>query len=299
MDCIPIWNAYSKPMETQNLSAFIHVAQLQSFSLAAEHLHLTQPAVSKRVAALEEQLGKKLFDRIGRTVTLTEAGNVLLPHALKIMQEVKETRRELADMSGEVAGVLQLATSHHIGLHRLPKVLHNYVQQYPQVDMQLRFIDSEKAYEEIIQGNIELAAITLPSAVPATISARTIWPDPLAFVVSPRHPLAKLKSVTLERLLQHPAILPDLSTHTTQIVRKLFDDHELDLSIGMTTNFLESIKMMITIELGWSVLPRTMVDKQLVPLRIPSVSLSRNLGVVYHRERSLSNAATAFLALFQ
>lgn len=285
-------------METQNLTAFIQVAQLQSFSLAAEQLHLTQPAVSKRVAALEEQLDKKLFDRIGRSVTLTEAGHVLMPRALKILQEVKETRQQLADMSGEVAGTLQLATSHHIGLHRLPDVLHRYVQRFPLVDLQLRFIDSEKAYEEIIQGNIELAAITLPSDVPTTISARTIWPDPLDFVVSLRHPLAKLKSVALDQLLQYPAILPEPTTHTTQIVQRLFDKNKLDLAIGMTTNFLESIKMMVSIELGWSVLPHTMVDKQLVPLKLPSVSLSRNLGVVHHRERSLSNAATAFLGLF-
>ena len=94
------------------------VAETGSFSLAAEKLHLTQPAVSKRVALLEEQLGTGLFDRIGRNISLTEAGQALLPHALAVQRELDAAQQSVRDLSGAVAGELRLATSHHIGLHR-------------------------------------------------------------------------------------------------------------------------------------------------------------------------------------
>ena len=113
-------------MDTNSLRTFITTAELESFSLAAEQLYLTQPAISKRIAALEEELGAKLFDRIGRHVSLTEAGRTLLQRARIILQEVEDSRRLISNLSGTVSGRLSIGTSHHIGLHRLPPVLRRY-----------------------------------------------------------------------------------------------------------------------------------------------------------------------------
>ena len=107
-------------MDLANLNAFIAIAEAGSFSEAAERLHLTQPAVSKRIAGLEQQLDTRLFDRLGREVSLTEAGRALLPRAYQILYVLDDTRRALTNLNGEVSGRLTLATSHHIGLHRLP-----------------------------------------------------------------------------------------------------------------------------------------------------------------------------------
>src|SRR5690625_1031991 len=107
-------------LDTQSLQAFLAVAESDSFSRAAEQLHLTQPAVSKRIATLETQIGARLFDRIGRRVTLTEAGQILLPRARQILIMVDDSRRALTNLEGQIAGSLTLATSHHVGLHRLP-----------------------------------------------------------------------------------------------------------------------------------------------------------------------------------
>ncbi|MGB5065240.1 MAG: LysR family transcriptional regulator, partial [Candidatus Competibacter sp.] len=104
-------------MDIAGLQAFVTIADSGSFSLAAGRLHLTQPAVSKRLAALEAELDTRLFDRLGRAVRLTEAGGMLLPRALRILAEVDDTGRALRNLSGAVAGPLVLATSHHIGLH--------------------------------------------------------------------------------------------------------------------------------------------------------------------------------------
>ena len=148
-------------MDNQNLKAFITVADLGSFSQAADRLYLTQSAISKRIAQLEQQIGKKLFDRIARQVSLTEAGAELLPRARRILNEYDSALQAINDLSGKASGTLRLAISHHLGLHRLPPVLKQFAQQYPNVTLDIEFMDSEKAYEQVLHGQSEVAVITL------------------------------------------------------------------------------------------------------------------------------------------
>ncbi|TXS95679.1 LysR family transcriptional regulator [Parahaliea maris] len=282
-------------METQNLQAFLQVAEDQSFSHAAEKLHLTQPAVSKRVAQLEQQLDCQLFDRIGRQVGLTEAGHALMPYAKSVIQQLDLARQAVRDLSGQVGGELRLATSHHIGLHRLPPILSRFSKGFPQVQIDIDFMDSEQAYDLILHGKSELAVVTLAPDTDASVITQPVWPDPLDVMVARDHPLARLTSCPLEELARHPAVLPGLNTYTGQIVKKLFDTHGLKLQVSMATNYLETIRMMATVGLGWTVLPRSMCDHTLVPLEVEGIRIQRTLGVVYHRGRSLSRAARAFI----
>ena len=282
-------------METQNLQAFLSVAEKRSFSLAAEQLHLTQPAVSKRVAALESRLGNKLFDRIGRRVGLTEAGTALLPHARSIIQHLQQAEQVVRDLSGDIGGRLLLGTSHHIGLHRLAPVLRRFNQSCPEVKLDLAFMDSEQAHEQVMQGRIELAVVTLALQQIPGLVAESIWPDPLDFVVARDHPLAGEHGVSLETLSGLPVILPGMNTYTGQIVKSIFDRRQLSLNVAMSTNYLETIRVMASAGLGWTVLPRSMVDDSLLTLSVPVPTPQRELGYIYHRRRSLSNAARAFI----
>ena len=282
-------------METQNLRAFLMVAEQGSFSGAAEELHITQPAVSKRVATLETQLGTALFDRIGRQVSLTEAGRALLPHALAIWQSLGQAEQSIRDLSGVVAGRLRLGTSHHIGLHRLPPVLRRFSERYPQVKLDIDFMDSEEAYEEIMRGNVELAVVTLAPEHDANMLAHPVWPDPLAFMAPAGHPLLEPAETTLRELSEHPVVLPGLNTYTGQIAKNLFDRPGLKLEVSMSTNYLETIRMMASIGLGWTILPRSMLESPLVEINVPIETPTRVLGYIYHRGRSLSNAAQAFI----
>ncbi|GAB3276646.1 LysR family transcriptional regulator [Parahaliea aestuarii] len=282
-------------METQNLQAFIQVAEDRSFSLAAEKLHLTQPAVSKRIALLEQQLDCQLFDRIGRHIGLTEAGEALMPHAKSVIQQLSMARQAVRDLSGQVAGDLRLATSHHIGLHRLPPVLSRFSRACPQVQIDIEFMDSEQAYDLITHGKVELAVVTLAPDGDPSIITRPVWPDPLDVMVARDHPLARLNPCPLAALAEHPAVLPGLNTYTGQIVKRLFDQHRLDLQVSMATNYLETIRMMASVGLGWTVLPRSMCDHTLLPLSVEGIRIERTLGVIYHRGRSLSRAAQAFI----
>ncbi len=286
-------------MDIQNLRAFALVAEESSFSRAAEKLHLTQPAVSKRVALLEQELGTGLFDRIGRSVSLTEAGRALLPHARAIERELLAAEQSVRDLAGEVAGRLRLATSHHIGLHRLPTVLSRFSREFPAVQIDIDFLDSEQAYELIALGSIELAVVTLAPADEASIIARPLWTDTLEFMAARGHPLAGRRQIGLAELVDWPAVLPGLSTYTGRIVKRLFDEARLPLNVSMATNYLETIRMMASVGLGWTVLPRSMGDASLARLPVSGARLERDLGLVYHRGRSLSRAAAAFIATLE
>jgi DNA-binding transcriptional LysR family regulator len=282
-------------MDTQHLQAFIAIAETGSFSAAAERLHLTQPAISKRIALLEEQLGTALFDRIGRHISLTQAGASLLPTAIHILQEVAAARRAIADLNGGVRGNLSIATSHHIGLHRLPPYLRDFSREYPEVKLDLHFLDSEQAYHEILQGRFDLAVVTLAHDLDLRVAADVIWQDQLRFVSAPNHPLASADKLALTDLTPYQAIMPDINTYTTRLIKNLFDQQQQTLDITMVTNHLDTIKMMVGIGLGWGVLPETMIDVELRVLPVQHPPLTRRLGCIYHRQRSLNNAARAFL----
>jgi DNA-binding transcriptional LysR family regulator len=284
-------------MDLATLNAFIAIAELGSFSEAAERLHLTQPAVSKRIASLEQQLNVRLFDRLGREVSLTEAGRALLPRAYQILNVLDDTRRALTNLNGEISGRLTLATSHHIGLHRLPPLLRAFTRAHPQVALDIQFLDSEVAYEEVLHGRAELAVITLAPETREPVHAVTVWDDPLDFVAAPEHPLARSQAISLADVAHHPAVFPGGNTFTHHIVRRLFEAQGLTPNIAMSTNYLETIKMMVSIGLAWSVLPRTMLDDQVARLPLPGIQLSRQLGYISHTERTLSNAARAFMLL--
>ncbi|OOZ36598.1 LysR family transcriptional regulator [Solemya velesiana gill symbiont] len=285
-------------MDFNALNAFLAVAETESFSAAAARLYLTQPAISKRVAALEEELGNRLFDRIGRKVTLTEAGRLLLPRARKLQLEISDIRRDISNISGEVSGSLTMGTSHHIGLRRLPPVLKTFSKSYPQVSLDIHFMDSETACTAVEHGDLGLAIVTLPTHPSPNLVAEVIWHDPLHFVISKEHPLAKRRSVTLEQLFEYPAVLTTEGTYTREVLEKSLEPLELSPTIGMATNYLETLKMMVTIGLGWGLLPETMLhEKELKTLSFEQPKLSRRLGIVTHKGRTLSNAAKKMQAL--
>lgn len=286
-------------MELAELKAFMAVAEQGSFSEAARSLHITQPAISKRIAGLEAELDCALFDRVGRQVILTEAGRSLLPRAQRIFLEVEDVRRALSNLSGHVSGKLHIGTSHHIGLHRLPGVLKAYAKQYPQVLVDIAFIDSEMGIELVAKGKIELAIVTLPDTDISPLKTRRVWTDKLVFLAAPDHPLTQLRSLGLAQLANYPAILPSTNTFTRRIVAAKFDAANLQLEAPLSTNYLETIKMMTSVGLGWSVLPETMTSDEVSVLPVKDNDLVRHLGVIYHPGHSLSNAAKAMLELLE
>ncbi len=286
-------------ISTDTLILFVAAAENRSFTKAGDLLFLTQPAVSKRMAQLEENLGAQLFDRIGRQIVLTEAGRTLLPRAQAIINDVNDMSCAIGNLSGTVEGELVIGTSHHIGLHRLPPYLKSYSRQFPLVKLNIKFMESEEIYEQVVHGQLELGIVTLPENPNPLLQIKSLWQDKLSFMAGSEHPLSARQTIELEELLDYPAILPESKTFTRKIVENIVAGHSKKLRCELSTNNLETIRMLTKIGLGWSVLPNTMSDAALSELKIRNVHISRQLGVVLHGQRTLSNAAKEILSVLE
>jgi DNA-binding transcriptional LysR family regulator len=286
-------------MDTANLQAFVKIAETGSFSVAANELFITQPAISKRIKQLESQLGSQLIDRIGKHSQLTQTGKVLLPRARQILQDIDSVKQQISDLEGNPMGALSMATSHHIGLHRLPPVLREFNQRFAEVELDLNFMDSERACRLIEHNELELAVVTLPFKSSDKLTFKTVWNDRLVVCCAPDHHLSQIESPRLQNLTEHPAVLPSHGTFTRDAIEQALKPVRGELVINMETNYLETIKMMVSVGLGWSILPASMMDKTLHQVALGEFHSSRTLGVVLNRQRSLSKAAEAMLELLE
>ncbi len=303
-------------MDTLALESFIAVADEGSFSRAAERLFVTQPAISKRIAGLEQDLGMPLFDRQGRQLSLTEAGATLLTSARRIVADLNTSREAILSMGDQVGGRLRLATSHHIGIHRLPPVLKAFTQRYPAVELDLLFLDSELAIDKVIQGEIELAIVTLPETEQRALTNVLIWPDPLVIVAAPDHPLIKTaqprkgagaqsragaltKKQPVSALASHAAVLPSRNTITRRILFNSLNPHRITIRTALETNYLETIKMLVSVGIGWGVLPASMLDDTVEEVRLSQLDMQRRLGYVVRTDRTISRAGNALLDILR
>jgi DNA-binding transcriptional LysR family regulator len=286
-------------MQISQINAFLAVAELQSFSLAAERLHITQPAVSKRIRQLEDNMKTTLFDRIGKKSILTPNGVALKPHAERILLEMKTYKTNLLHQQDKPSGILSLATSHHVGLHRLPQVLRDFKIEYPQVDLDLHFMDSEDACVAIANNELELAVVTLPEIPDERLQLQPVWIDQLQIVLAPDHPLSSKSQISSEDLLEYPAILPSAGTFTRKIINNYFTTNKDSMKIILETNYLETIKVMVSANIGWSMLPISMLDNSVISKSLSGLEIQRSLGIVTRRNRTLSPSSGAMIGMLQ
>lgn len=286
-------------MDFQALRALTAIHDTGSFSLAAKELFITQPAISKRISSIEAELSVKLIDRHASPIALTEAGAILLASAERILVEVANAEDQIRSLENEVGGRLRIGTSHHIGIHRLPPVLRSYTNNFTEVELDLKFMDSEEARDHVESGLLELAVVTLPETIPSHLLTSEIWSDPLEIVIPRDHPLAKSNTATPDSLALHPAILPAKGTITRAVLESALAPFDAEISVAMDTNYLETIKMMVSVGLGWSVLPSSMITSELVPIAVKGLNMRRSLGTLRLKHRSLSRAAASFLDIIE
>jgi DNA-binding transcriptional LysR family regulator len=284
-------------MQLAAFEAFVKVMETGSISAASEKLFVTQPAISKRIQSVENHFGVRLFEAVGRRVQATPAAEQIYPRIKHWLQDLADIQRALSHTQNQVQGRLKIGTSHHIGLHHLPDYLKAYTQTYPDVEFDIQFVDSEQAHHLLLAGEIEVAFLTLPPSLDRRLHYAVLWQDALCFVCAPFHPLAQRDSPALTDLVGYPCLLPSAHTYTTQITLAEFARHGLKPQVSMTTNALESIRMLVSIGLGWSVLPQTLLNDDLVVLDM-NLHLQRQLGMVWHPQRSQSTALHALIQQF-
>ncbi len=282
-------------MDINNLKAFIEVADKRSFSRSAESLHLTQPAVSKRIAALESELSARLFDRVGRRVHLTEAGNVLLPSARQISAELARIEDVICNLGQNVSGKLSIGTSPHIGVYHLASILKQFRATYTEVDMDIKFNNSISTLTAVEEGVFEMALCSMSGPTPGKLREIAIWDEKLVVVVAPDHPLATDENVNFELLMKCPAVLPNSPSGTRVSIDKALAKHKSKATVTLGASDLETMKMMVSIGLGWGCMPEKMVDESLHIINIPELHVTQRISLVRHQDRTLSRAAQAFI----
>lgn len=287
-------------MELNTLKVFMTVANERSFSRAAEKLSRTQPAVSLALQRLETELGEKLLDRSAKDVVLTDAGRAVLEYARRFQNLEMELENSMAELRDHSAGRLVIGANESTGLYLL-RHIERYRRMYPKVKVQVQRSFSSRIPAEIMDGNLELGVISYEPR-DERLRSRVIFTDSLAFVVSPRHRLAKRTSVPISEMGEETFIAHNVVSPYREIVLRTFQKHGVRLNMDIEMPTVEMIRWMVEENQGVAFLPRMCVEqeileKRLVAVRVPEVEVERKIYLVQPSRRAVSYAAEAFLQL--
>lgn len=289
-------------MTLAQLRTFCAVARLSSFSRAAEQLHLTQPAVSAQVQALEDVLKVKLFDRVGKRFSLNDAGLVVLRTAEDILQRVSALQRELSDLKALEAGHITIGASHVVGSYLLPEMLAQFRSGTPGIELTVRVDSTRRVIELLAAGEVDVAVVGEGAPIhDERIAVKPIITDELVLVVPPNHVFAQMRTVPPSGLLQMPFVLPRRDSATSESMMEQLAAAGLQPLTVMELGSVGAVKRAVEAGLGISIVSRMVVAHELddgrlkaVPLR--GLQLQRQISLCWHHGRPFSHATEAFIA---
>lgn len=289
-------------LEDHKLKVFCAVAETKSFSKASEIIHLTQPAVSLQIQALEELYETKLFDRSSTTITLTPAGEILYRYAKEILSLYASAAREIGELTGLVKGSISLGASTTIGNHVLPTVLAEFRQNYPKIRVRL-FVGNTRRIIELLNASTIDLGIVEGDVTRQKLKVERLLQDELVVIVSPQHPWAKKKEVSIFEVTKEPFIMREEGSGTRQIIEKYLSRHGLginDLKITMMLGSTEGIKEAVESGIGISIISRWAARKEnrygaLKLLSIKEERLYRDFSLISPKNAIMSHAVSEFL----
>ncbi|GAB4488937.1 MAG: selenium metabolism-associated LysR family transcriptional regulator [Thermodesulfovibrionales bacterium] len=289
-------------MEDHKLKVFCTVAETKSFSKTSEIIHLTQPAVSLQIQALEEIYETKLFDRSSSTVTLTPAGEVLYKYAKEILSLYASAGKVIGEITGLVKGSISIGASTTIGNYLLPAVIADFKKAHLKIKVHLLVGNTKRVVELLNSGNIDLGLVE-GEVTRQKISVEKILTDELLLVVPSYHPWAKKKDISISELVKEPFILREGGSGTRQMIEKFFAMHGIapqDLKISMILGSTEAIKEAVENGLGVSILSRWAARREtkfgsLHLLRLKELRMMREFSLVTNKSSVSSHAVDEFL----
>jgi DNA-binding transcriptional LysR family regulator len=289
-------------LDLHKLEIFYWVAELKSFSLAAEHLSLRQPTVSAHVQELEAALRGKLLYRIPGKVSLTPLGQLLAEKARTLLTFKRETVAAVEQFQGKLFGELWVGGSNIPGEYLLPPKLAAFIRIHPEVKPVLRIGDSARIVEEVLEGKVEIGLVGFKNA-DARLSFDKIWQDEMVLTVPKVHPWSRRKSVRLADLSLEKFISREQGSGTLDSFRHLLARHRQSphdlLHVAMELGSTAAVKEALISGFGISILSRTSISRELaagilVGIPIRGLKLERNFYEVCYKQRPLSPVAQAF-----
>jgi len=289
-------------MELAQLEAFLQVAHHRSFSRAAEALFLTQPSVTARIQSLERELGERLFERSGRSVSLTDAGIAFMPHAQRALTAVQEGADAIDSVRHGDVGNIRVGASSTIATYVLPDILKRFRKQRPHVHVNLSTGASEEVIEKLLAGLVHLAVCRLSQH--PEVESLHLYNDDLALVVEPSHPFAARGKVTLAEAGREPFLFFERTSAYHGLVYSMFLRAGVAPESVMELDSMETMKHMVEAGLGISILPVISVEQEVqrgslkrVEIRDMEQPAQREVGVHVLRNRSLAPPIRDFLKL--
>jgi len=280
------------------LATFQVVAKHCSFVRAAEELHFSQPAVSAQIRLLEQSLGVKLFDQIGRKTHLTQAGEELYLYSQKIFSVIDETLEVMDALRTPHYGRLSVGADTTVGSYVIPGFLGKFRQIYPQVEISLQVLNRASLVEAILNNRVELAVM---GAVPedAPVEFEPFAFNPLVLVAAPTHRLAELKNVPIEELGREHFLLREPGSGTRTALVKALDEAGVPLQVSMQVGNNSAIKQGVAAGLGIALISHVAIDMELetnrlVILDVEGFPIIRQWRLVHVKDKYLSATARAF-----
>jgi DNA-binding transcriptional LysR family regulator len=293
-------------MDLRRLEVFAKVAELGSFSRAAEALFLTQPTISEHIRALELEVGLPLLDRLGRGATPTPAGRVLLDYAHRMLKLAEEARQAIDHFQGRMSGTLIVGGSTIPGEYVLPALIGQFKAKYPDIAITLRVGSSQQVSEWVDEGRVEVGVVgALP--VLRTLAARELMTDELVVVVPAGHPWAGRKTVGLADVQAEPLIVREPGSGSREALERALREAGTDLDafrlageIGST----QAVKQAVRAGVGITIISKRAVEDEcragLVScVKVRDLKVARSFYLVTHRERTRSPLAEAFVAFVE
>ena len=289
-------------MEIQQLKGFLAVAKYQNFTIAAKKTQRTQPTISLQIKALEDELGIKLFERIGsKQVTLTSEGKVLQRLAAPLVQEFSQLGARFFEARGIYdASSLSIATHSSVMIYLLPNVIKKFLKRYPQCQLKILNRNRNEILEMIDSGEADIGITSLDTVSPG-ISYKPFSRYDRILIAHNTHPIAKKKQITLKEVSEFPLIVPTLDSTTRKIIDKEFERANLAYNIAMEVVGRTAIKTYVGIGLGISIINEYYVteeDKKTLFVKDMSKYFGKaETGIAFKRGITLSAPAQEFIDL--
>jgi DNA-binding transcriptional LysR family regulator len=289
-------------VELYQLEAFEAIAAHGSFTRAAEALHLSQPAITRQIASLEAELRTRLFDRLGRTVRMTAAGEALHRYSEQIVRLSREAQHAVAEVGAGAAGRLAVGASSTLATYVLPSLLRRFRESHPRVEISVHTGASAQVLEMVLSNEADLGIVT--SEVHDRVLVATVLAEyETCVVVPPAHPLARRGAVEAADLAGATLIQMESGTNLRTYVDRLLSAAGVEEQVALELDNVEAIKRMIEAELGISMLPEVAVRAEVAAGRLAALPLAgmpqanRQIRLVHRRDKYLSASARAFITL--
>ena len=291
----------SQPLDSRQLRAFSILARTGSFTATAQELHLSQSAISHSMKALEQEIGCRLLDRMGKTVVLTQAGEQLLVHVEKVLQEMAAARVELGRLGKWGQSRLRLGASTTACQHVLPGVLREFKDSFPNCTISIEPGDTPEMIEALRNHKIDLA-VNLEPRRGEPLDFRPMFTDEMQFIVSPQHPWALAGRVERSEIARQNYIVYKRKSYTSEMIEAHFRADDIVLFSQLDLGNMEAIKELVKLGIGISILAPWTAKKEikagtLVALPLGKRKLKRRWGILHWEGRRMSMVEETFIGL--